>query len=266
MPALFLEEHYEYENVSGELGTPNVLRRQEYWSLTAGCLAGNLYGNYYTVNFTNGWQSHLNSPGMAQLGYFGNFFATRNWYRLVPDQTHSVLTAGYGTYATSGNVSASNYAMAARTPDGTMGVVYTPVSHTLTIALTNFTGPVTARWFDPSANAFTAISGSPFPNSGTHDFTTPGNNSAGDGDWVLLMETVPTAPRITACTFSNQDFIMSFNTVLGQNYEVQSAADQASGSWAPIATNISGTGSIVQFVVTNALSQVQGFYRVKTGM
>ena len=40
MPVLFLEEHYEYENVSGEMGTPNVLRRQEYWSLTSGALAG----------------------------------------------------------------------------------------------------------------------------------------------------------------------------------------------------------------------------------
>ena len=40
MPVLFLEEHYEFENVGGELGTPNVLRRQEYWSLTAGALVG----------------------------------------------------------------------------------------------------------------------------------------------------------------------------------------------------------------------------------
>jgi hypothetical protein len=72
-----------------------------------------------------------------------------------------------------------------------MAVVYTPVRHTLTIALTNFGRPVTARWYDPTANTFAVIPGSPFPEIGTHNFTTPGNNSAGDGDWVLLLE----APR-----------------------------------------------------------------------
>jgi hypothetical protein len=35
---------------------------------------------------------------------------------------------------------------------------------------------------------FTAISGSLFPEIGTHNFTTPDNNSAGDGDWVLVLE------------------------------------------------------------------------------
>src|SRR5947199_3001741 len=188
MPVLFLEEHYELENVGGEFGTPNVLRRQEYWSLTSGALAGHMYGNHYTWTLPSGWQSHLNTTGMQQLMYFKNFFSSRSWYNLVPDQSHTLLTAGYGTYTTRGNVSNSDYATAAKTPDGTLAVIYTPVRHTLSIALTNFSGCVTARWYDPTANTFAAISDSPFPNTGTHSFTTPGNNSAGDGDWVLLLE------------------------------------------------------------------------------
>jgi uncharacterized protein DUF4038/collagenase-like protein with putative collagen-binding domain len=222
MPVLFLEEHYEYENVGGEFGTPNVLRRQEYWSLTSGALAGHMYGNHYTWTFASGWQylkttgmkqliknvfsslgnhytwtfasgwrSHLKTTGMKQLIYFKNFFSSRRWYSLVPDQSHTLLTAGYGTYTSGGNVSDSDYATAAKTPDGTLAVVYTPVRHTLTIALTNFSSPVTARWYDPTANTFAAIPGSPFPNMGTHNFTTPGKNSAGDGDWMLVLE----APR-----------------------------------------------------------------------
>jgi hypothetical protein len=79
-------------------------------------------------------------------------------------------------------------ATAAKTPDGTLAVVYTPVGHTLTVALNNFSNRVTAHWYDPNANTFTGISGSPFPNTRTHNFTTPGNNGAGDGDWVLLLE------------------------------------------------------------------------------
>ena len=42
MPVLFLEENYEDENNAGEPGTPFVLRHQEYWSLTAGALAGHI--------------------------------------------------------------------------------------------------------------------------------------------------------------------------------------------------------------------------------
>lgn len=191
-PVLFLEEHYEYESVLRESGTPKVLRRQEYWSLTSGALAGHMYGNHYTWTFTSGWQSHLNTTGMQQLMYFKNVFSVRRWWNLVPDQSHTLLTAGYGTYTPNGNVGDSDYATAAKTPDGTLGVVYTPVPHTLTIALNNFSNSVTAHWYDPTANTFTTISGSPFPNVGTHNFTTPGNNSAGDPDWVLLLE----APRI----------------------------------------------------------------------
>jgi hypothetical protein len=221
MPVLFLEEHYEYSNVGGEFGTPNVLRRQEYWSLTSGALAGHMYGNYYTWTFTSGWhflrtrgvrqyfknffssrnwynlstwtfasgwQSHLQTTGTRELMYFKNFFSSRKWYNLIPDQSHTLLMAGYGTYTPGGNVSDSDYATAAKTPDGTLAVVYTPVRHTLTIALNNFSSRVTTRWYDPTADTFVAIPGSPFPNSGSHNFTTPGNNSRGDPDWVLLLQ------------------------------------------------------------------------------
>jgi hypothetical protein len=187
-PVLFLEEHYEYENVSGEMGTPNVLRRQEYWSLLSGSLGGHMYGNYYTWTFASGWQSHLNSPGMAQLGYFKDFFFTQDWYSLVPDQAHAFLTAGYGTYATSGNVSASNYATAARTGDGRTAIVYVPTARTISVNMTQLSGPATAWWFDPTAGTYFTVSGSPFANTGTRNFTSPGNNSDGDSDWVLVLQ------------------------------------------------------------------------------
>ena len=61
MPVLFLEEHYEDETLFGETGTPNILRRQEYWSLTSGALAGHMYGSFWTDRFATGWQSHLNT-------------------------------------------------------------------------------------------------------------------------------------------------------------------------------------------------------------
>jgi hypothetical protein len=196
LPVLFLEAHYEYENVSGEMGTPNVLRRQAYWSLLSGSLAGHIYGNHYTWTFAGGWKSYfgggwksyLNSPGLAQLGYFRDFFSTRQWYRLVPDQAHALLTAGYGTYATRGNVSESDYATAAATPDGALAICYTPTLRTITVNMTKMGGTTTVRWFDPSAGIYSTVSGSPFANAGTREFTPPGKNRAGDGDWILVLE------------------------------------------------------------------------------
>ncbi len=200
MPVLFLEENYEDENNVGELGTPKVLRRQEYWSMGGGALAGHMYGSYWTDRFANGWQSHLNTQAVTELGYFKNFFQSIHWYDLVPDQSHTFLTAGYGTFNDRGHVGDNDYATAAKTGDGSLAIIYTPVSHTMTVAMGNFVGPVTARWFDPTNAAFQTVAGSPFPNVGTHNFTTPGNNSAGDPDWVLLLEAAtPTAtPTATA--------------------------------------------------------------------
>src|SRR6476660_7624328 len=197
MPVLFLEENYEDESNVGELGTPKVLRRQEYWSMGGGALAGHMYGSFWTDRFANGWQSHLNTQAVTELGYFKNFFNSIHWYDLVPDQSHTLLTAGYGTFNDRGHVGDNDYATGLRTQDGTLGVVYTPTAHTLTIAMSNFVGPVTARWYDPTANTFTNISGSPFPNSGSHNFTTPGNNSAGDPDWVLLLQAALGSPTPT---------------------------------------------------------------------
>jgi hypothetical protein len=64
-------------------------------------------------------------------------------------------------------------------------LTYCPNATTLTVNFAAFSGPVTAKWYDPSNGSYTAIPGSPFPNSGAQNFTTPGNNQDGDPDWVL---------------------------------------------------------------------------------
>jgi hypothetical protein len=67
-------------------------------------------------------------------------------------------------------------------------MAYLPDIRKVTIDMAKLSGPVTAQWFDPTNNSFTPIAGSPFPNSGSRHFTPPGNNSAGNGDWVLDLE------------------------------------------------------------------------------
>jgi hypothetical protein len=107
---------------------------------------------------------------------------------MVPDQTHTTLTAGYGTFSSQGTIDASDYATASRTPDGRLAIAYAPTIRPLTIDMTRLSGPVTARWFDPANGAYIAIVGSPFSNTGSRSFTPPGNNHDGDEDWVLVLE------------------------------------------------------------------------------
>ena len=190
-PVVMLEANYDSENNTGaQTGTPYCLRLQEYWSLLSGSVGGHMYGNHYWA-FQSGWQSALNITSEGQLMLFKAFtLGRKGWQNLVPDQTHKLVTSGYGTFSTNTyQLDNNTYATAALTPDGTLGIVYTPViANSLVVALTNFSGSVTSRWYDPSAGTFSAITGSPFANTGTHSFTTPGNNAAGDGDWVLLLE------------------------------------------------------------------------------
>ena len=197
-PVIFLEENYEGENNLCELGTPFVLRHQEYWSFAAGALAGHIYGSYWIDRFDPAWRQHLSSQSVTELGYFKNFFLGIPFYTLVPDQNHTLLTAGYGTFNNNNTcISENDYATAAKSSDGSLAVIYTPVAHTLSVAMGNFAGPVTARWFDPTNNTFRTVVGSPFPNTGSHNFTTPGNNSAGDPDWVLLLQAASGSPTPT---------------------------------------------------------------------
>lgn len=198
LPVLMVEANYEYENNTGQdPPTPLVLRRQEYWTMLSGA-AGQLYGNRYSWPFLSGWQNHINTPGSAQLGYLKALFEPLRWYDLVPDQNHALVTDGYGSYASSGSISANDYATAALTADGTLGVAYLPTPRTVTVDLSRFSKGVTAQWFDPSSGSYLAIAGSPFANSGSRQFTPPATNSLGDGDWLLVMTTSATQASSSA--------------------------------------------------------------------
>ena len=156
--------------------------------------AGQLYGNHYTWTFAAGWKSNLDTPGVAQLAFMKALFVSRPWYNLVPDQNHTIVTAGYGTFSASGAVNTNDYLTAARTSDGALVIAYMPTSRTITVDMSKLSGSAMARWYDPSMGTFTTIAGSPFSNAGTHQFTPPGNNGDGDGNWVLVLECGPSPP------------------------------------------------------------------------
>lgn len=185
LPTFMAESNYEFEKEGTD---EQVLRRQEYWSLLSGA-AGQLYGNTYTWRFIAGWQSHLDTTGSIQMGYVKSLFGPRAWYNLVPDQGHTFLVNGYGTFSDSGTVAGNDYVTAAITSDGTLAIAYLPTSRTVTLDMSRFSGAVNARWYDPTNGQFSSISGSRLPNNGIQQFAPQALNSEGRDDWVLVMET-----------------------------------------------------------------------------
>jgi hypothetical protein len=215
-PVFLVEAAYEFEHLfRTDGGSTQNLRKQEYWTMLSGA-AGQLYGSAVTWRLEAGWQSRLDSPGITQLLYMRNLFAPRRWYELVPDQAHSVLISGYGSMSKRlgdfasymgartggwlrsfdfikrhtgwGSVTTNGYSPAAVTPDGSLMIAYMTSIRTVAVDLSKLRGPVRAEWYDPTNGEYRRVADSPFANTGEREFTPPGNNAAGDGDWVLVLE------------------------------------------------------------------------------
>jgi hypothetical protein len=190
-PVYLVESYYEgmpYGNLNPHTANDLMLRKIPYWTVLSGGLGGYFYGStWYT--FPPNWKKLIDTPAVRQVGYWKTLFTSLPWYNLVPDQNHRIVTAGYGTPSGNGigNIQTDAYVTAASTSDGKLAMAYLPARTTITVDMTKLSGTLTAQWFDPTNGTYTSVTGSPFPNEGTHDFTSPGRNSAWDRDWVLIL-------------------------------------------------------------------------------
>ena len=104
MPVFGTENAYEFETyLPNNPGSTKDLRLAEYWTMTSGA-TGLLYGSHYTWNDPS-WtdeRKHLDTTGVQQLEYMADLFKNVAWYNLVPDQTNTFVTAGYGTFVKRG--------------------------------------------------------------------------------------------------------------------------------------------------------------------
>jgi hypothetical protein len=185
----FMIESY-YENMHS-LSRKDV-RSEAYWALLSGnCgyVFGNcpMWGAGSAVTHTKcpdinaDWHLQLNSPGARDMTRLKNLFTSVAWHTLVPDFTHTTVTAGYGTGITTVTTS--------RASNGSFVMSYLPSLNRVTVNMTRLTGSsVVARWYDPSNGVYTTVAGSPFPNTGSRVFTPTGNNSSGASDWVLVLQ------------------------------------------------------------------------------
>jgi hypothetical protein len=187
VPVISGESRYEALEIKPPLGTKEA--REAFWAhlLNSGS-AGHTYGvnGVWQVNLPElrfgkspggndwggtPWREAMNLPGSTQLSKAKAFLLKLPWHQLAP------ATNGF-----TGAVSA------AITADGRCALAYTIGGKPLTVDFSKLKGSLNARWFDPTSGESKAISGAPFAASGAREFAPPGNNAAGDGDWVLLLE------------------------------------------------------------------------------
>jgi hypothetical protein len=185
LPTIDGEDYYEGEHSMTAL----QVREEGYWGILGGCTAGRLFGNNpiwcfsstasvdgrIHCNRTPTWQASLNSAGSIAQEYLGRLMRSREFWKMVPDANHVVLTGGYGSGVT--------LAVGACTSDRQTCIVYDPVGNRQDpqIAMPHFSRKVQGWWFNPSTAAATNLG--TFPNSGTRTFRPPDDN-----DWVLVLD------------------------------------------------------------------------------
>jgi len=186
-PFVLIESTYEGEHNS----TPDQIRRQAYWAMLGGA-CGQFFGNnpmwhfdgpgLYPVETT--WKEALDGTGSRDMARLRDLFVVLPWHRLEPENNHEVVTDGYGEGIAT--------ALTARTADKRLSVTYIPSTETesrkLTVDLAKFSGPISARWYNPADGAWKTIQDTPLPNRGSHSFVTPGDNGTTTNDWLLVLE------------------------------------------------------------------------------
>jgi Protein of unknown function (DUF4038)/Putative collagen-binding domain of a collagenase len=190
-PLLVDEIHYENDPVSG--ATLNDVRRAMWSPLCSGAATG-CFGNLVLLGFggATSWNTGAVSPASVLAAYLNTSGAQHasNYAKLVTSYPWQKLaSAGVSaTLVTTSLGSGAATIVPGLASDGTFAFIYTGSGNGFTVDLSQLSiGSITARWYDPTNGTFTTASGSPFTNTGTHAFTTPGNNSAGDPDWVLVL-------------------------------------------------------------------------------
>jgi hypothetical protein len=127
------------------------------------------------------WRKALSLPSSGQMTHLHDFLAKLEWWRLVP--APELIQTPPTEYL--------HRSVLARTARGDLAVAYLPDQNGVDVDLSGFAAPVTTEWFDPTNGKFASTNEKPVLNQGGRRFTPPGKNSAGDGDWVLVLTAGP---------------------------------------------------------------------------
>ena len=200
MPILMTEGPYQkLSDYNWQVATNQVERGLNYRVALGGGFGGTYtYGCDWLQKATTPWDKYLNQGARQHIKFFSDLFRKRPWWNLTPDWTRTFLIAT--TLSGGSEIENDNYTMAAfDTANGKLGIVYCTAIQTVTINLAKMSEPVTVHWYDPTTGNYTNISGSPFANTASHQFTTPAivhteintdNSAETSNDWVLVVEVV----------------------------------------------------------------------------
>lgn len=180
-PIVLGESGYELESNDGRGGDAFRIRRQAYWAVLSGALGGHAYGHKSIWRFDADWRKALDAPGALHMAHLKGLFASRAWYRLVPDAHGRLVARGRGHFGD------GDYVAAAVASDGSLAIAYLPKSRTIAVDLRLLDGPLTARWLDPTSGDYLPVEGAG-EGGGERELTPPAKNAAGDGDFVLVIE------------------------------------------------------------------------------
>jgi hypothetical protein len=139
---------------------------------------GYIFGNHPLYAFDQGWDDPgiMESQGSKDLERSAQFFGSRSWVNLLPDNAHTLLTKGYG------EINTGAYAAAALMKDASTAIIYTPDDRQLTVNLTRISGTQTqAWWYQPSTGNVEYLR--QFSDSPAQTFTPPS-----EGDWLLVLD------------------------------------------------------------------------------
>ena len=192
MPAVLLESRYEGEQSS----TTNDMAQQCMQAYLSGC-SGYFFGNKPVWSFgapdvgsiivgggigvaaTLG--GHLDTPGARAMAHIGTLMRSYPWQLLQPRKDTSLVSTALG--------SGQAATCPALSSDGQFAFVVKNNASSITVAMTAFAkGSVRTRWFDPTSGTYSAVSGSPFSNTGSQTIAHPGNNTSGGPCWVLVVD------------------------------------------------------------------------------
>jgi hypothetical protein len=183
VPYFSIEDPYEFEPFSSPYNDQQ-LRQEGYTEVLSGAYLGRLFGSSGVWPFGAGccqhgstWQANMDHTSSFDQR-LGQLFRSREHWKMVPDVSHTAVTAGYGSGAT--------LTVTSRTSDGQTIIAYIPNGNATT-PTADMTRITSARhqaicwWFNPSSGAATLIGS--YANSGTRIFTPPDSN-----DWVLVID------------------------------------------------------------------------------
>ncbi len=182
MPVISGESRYEALEIKPPLSTRDA--REAFWAhlLNSG-VAGHTYGvnGVWQVNLPDQrfgksptgsdwggtpWRAAMSMPGSTQLSLASKLLLSLPWHQMLP--TTSLF---------------DSIVSAAVSRDNRCAIAYLVGAKPITIDLAQLPMAMKARWFDPTNGQL-----QPAALGTGKALTPPGKNSAGDLDWVLLIE------------------------------------------------------------------------------